>query len=167
MFILNIIHHGQRRLIRSMATYNPSALWVAQQIREAFPYDTAPKMMVMDRDTIFSPLVKHTLPNMGIQVRRIDYKCPWQNGVVERFNLTLQTELLSLITAINLTHINKLLLQYRKYYNTARPHMTNNDFPPDKPEKMPVIVPFPDRKLSNVKSVSWVNGFHHSYSWAA
>jgi len=167
MFILNIIHHGQRRLIRSMATYNPTAAWVAQQIREAFPYDTAPKMMVMDRDTIFSPLVKHTLPNMGIQVRRIDYKCPWQNGVVERFNLTLQTELLSLITAINLTHINKLLRQYREYYNTARPHMTNNDFPPDKPERIPVIIPFPDRKLGNVKSASWVNGFHHSYSWAA
>jgi hypothetical protein len=45
--------------------------------------------------------------------------------------------------------------------------MTNNDFPPDKPEKMPVIVPFPDRTLGNVKSVSWMGGFHHSYCWAA
>jgi putative transposase len=132
---------------------------VAQQIREAFPYDTAPETIVMDRDSLFLSLVKQTLPNMGIQVRRIDYKCPWQNGVVERFNLTLQTELLSLITAVSENHINKLLRQYREYYNTARPHMTNNDFPPDTPEKLPVIIPFPERNVGKVKSVSWVGGF--------
>jgi hypothetical protein len=124
-------------------------------------------MMVMDRDTIFSPLVKHTLPNMGIQVRQIDYKCPWQNGVVERFNLILQSELLSLITAVNENHMSRLLRQYRGYYNTARPHMTNNDFPPDGVEKLPVMIAFPERNVDNVKSVSWVGGFHHSYYWAA
>jgi transposase len=167
MFILNIIDHGRRHLFRSTATYHPTALWVAQQIREAFPYDTAPETIVMDRDSLFLSLVKQTLPNMGIKVRRIDYKCPWQNGVVERFNLTLQAELLSLITAVNLTHINKLLRQYREYYNTVRPHMTNDDFPPDAPENKPVIIPFPERKLENVNSVSWVGGFHHSYYWAA
>jgi len=167
MYILNIIHHGRRYLIRSTATYHPTALWLAQQIREAFPYDTAPGIMLMDRDALFLSLVKQTLPNMGIQVRRIDYKCPWQNGVVERFNLTLQTELLSLITAVSENHMNKLLRQYREYYNTARPHMTNNDFPPDAPEKLPVIIPFPERNAGNVKSVSWVGGFHHSYYWAA
>jgi len=167
MYILNIIHHGRRYLIRSTATYHPTALWLAQQIREAFPYDTAPGIMLMDRDALFLSLVKQTLPNMGIQVRRIDYKCPWQNGVVERFNLTLQTELLSLITAVSENHMNKLLRQYREYYNTARPHMTNNDFPPDAPEKLPVIISFPERSVGNVKSISWVGGFHHSYYWAA
>jgi hypothetical protein len=55
----------------------------------------------------------------------------------------------------------------REYYNTARPHMTNNDFPPDAPEKLPVTIPFPERNVGNVKSVSWVGGFHHSYYWAA
>ena len=88
-------------------------------------------------------------------------------SIKKRFNLTLQAELLSLITAVNLTHINKLLRQYREYYNTVRPHMTNDDFPPDTPENKPVIIPFPERKLENVKSVSWVGGFHHSYYWAA
>jgi len=104
---------------------------------------------------------------MGIQVRRIDYKCPWQNGVVERFNLTLQTELLSLITAVSENHMNRLLRQYRKYYNTARPHMTNNNFPPDGVEKLPVTIPAQERNVGNVKSISWVGGFHHSYYWAA
>ena len=58
-------------------------------------------------------------------------------------------------------------LYVRKYYNTARPHMTNNDFPPDGVEKLPVTIPFPERNVGNVKSVSWVGGFHHSYYWAA
>jgi hypothetical protein len=41
--------------------------------------------------------------------------------------------------------------------NTRDTHMTNDDFPPDAPENKPVIIPFPERKLENVKSVSWVN----------
>jgi len=35
-----------------------------------------------------------------------------------------------------------------------RPHMTNNDFPPVAPEKLPVIIPFPEKNVGNVKSVS-------------
>jgi putative transposase len=91
----------------------------------------------------------------------------YEGQVVERFNLTLQTELLSLITAVSENHMNRLLRQYREYYNTARPHMTNMDFPPDAPEKLLVIILFPERNAGNVKSVSRVGGFHHSYYWAA
>ena len=164
LFILNIIHHSRRVLIRSVATYNPSSAWVAQQIREAFPYDTAPKFMIMDRDTIFLPLIYQTLPNMGIKPLRTDYQTPWQNCVVERFHLTLQSELLAYIVPINADHMNRLLVKYKDYYNNARPHMTNHDQPPI---MKPVKLPKAEKSVSNVESVSWVGGFHHSYRWAA
>ena len=64
--------------------------------------------MLLDRNTIFLPVINQTLPNMGIKVRRIDYKSPWQNGVAERFILTLQTELLDLITPLNADHMKRI-----------------------------------------------------------
>ena len=73
----------------SRATHNPSSDWVAQQIRDAYPFDEEPKLMLLDHDSIFIPLVNTTLPNMGIKVVRASVGCPWQNGAVERFNRTL------------------------------------------------------------------------------
>ncbi|GAB6059353.1 hypothetical protein JCM31598_24700 [Desulfonatronum parangueonense] len=169
MYILNIINHGTRELIWMAATYHPTAEWVAQQLREAFPFDKAPKFMVVDRDSIFVPVVNQTLPNMGVKVLRIDYKCPWQNGIVERFNRTLQEDLLDYIIPLGETHLNRLLNDFKVYYNTARPHMAKSGFPPVKSraqEKCPSrFLPqgFAGRKLV---SYSWLNGLHHSYAWA-
>ena len=164
LFILNIIHHSRRQLIYSVATHNPTSAWIAQQIREAFPFDTAPKYMIMDRDTIFLPLIHQTLPNIGIEVFRTDFKSPWQNCVVERFNLTLQQELLDYITPVNTEHMNRLLAKYKVYYNYARPHMTNNSEPP---VHEAIDIQPAEKSLRNLESIPWVGGFHHSYHWAA
>ena len=36
-----VIKHGRRHIVHFNATFNPTASWVMQQLREAFPYDTA------------------------------------------------------------------------------------------------------------------------------
>ena len=36
-----------------------------QQLREAFPYDTAPRQLLFDRDSIFSPAVVRFVKGMG------------------------------------------------------------------------------------------------------
>ncbi len=45
-----VIEHGRRRILHFNATYNPSAAWVIQQLREAFPYDTVLTHLIFDRD---------------------------------------------------------------------------------------------------------------------
>ena len=40
-----IIEHGRRHIVHFNATFHPSAAWVIQQLREAFPYDTAPRYL--------------------------------------------------------------------------------------------------------------------------
>ena len=52
-----VIEHGRRHIVHFNATFHPTSAWVMQQLREAFPYDTAPRYLVLDRDSIFSPAV--------------------------------------------------------------------------------------------------------------
>ena len=171
MAVFNLIDHGRRVLHWSRATYNPTAEWVAQQLRNAFmDMDELPEAIVMDRDSIFLPIVKQTLPAMGIKTIRIGYKCPWQNAVVERFHRTLADELLRDVQPVNDRHLNRLLVEFRKYYNTARPHMACGTEPPVLPDVTnnpaandPDFFKTP-RKLVRQK---WLGGLHSSYRWAA
>ena len=166
LFIFNLIDHGRRVLHWSRATYNPTADWVAQQLRNAFmDLDELPEAIVMDRDNIFRPIVKQTFPAMGIEVIRTGYKCPWQNAVVERFHRTLDDDLLRYVQPINDRHLNRLLNEFRKYYNTARPHMANGAEPPIFPDVTnnpavndPEFFKAP-RKLVRQK---WLGGLHSS-----
>ena len=171
IYILNIIDHGRRVLHWSRATYHPTSEWVAQQLRNAFmDMDTLPEAMVMDRDSILRPIAKRTLPGMNIKPIRIAYKCPWQNAVVERFHRTLNEELLRYVQPVHDRHLNRLLKEFRCYYNTARPHMANDAEPPILPDMSrhpaandPDFFNTP-RKLVRKK---WLGGLHSSYRWAA
>ena len=166
IFILNIIHHGRRLLVGCRATFNPTSDWVAQQIRNAFPFDEAPKIMLMDHDSIFIPLLKATLPNMGIRVVRTSIGCPWQNGIVERFNRTLTEELLNHVIPVGTQHINLLLKEYQTFYNTARPHKANEGQSPIQYTAAVNDVSFRPGTLC-AEAIPWLNGLHHSYRRAA
>ena len=48
---------GRRHIVHFNATFHPTSAWVIQQLREAFPYDTAPRYLIFDRDFIFNAAV--------------------------------------------------------------------------------------------------------------
>jgi len=165
LYILSIISHHRRELKLIRSTYHPNTNWVAQQIREAFPFDEAPKMMLMDHDTIFLPIFKNTLPAMGIEVLRTAVKCPWQNGTVERFNRTLSEELLNHVIPISDKHLNHLLKNYKLFYNSSRPHRANGGEAPHNLEA--ANSPSYENQPNRVQAIPWLNGLHHSYKLAA
>ncbi len=165
LYILSIVNHCRRELAYCRSTYHPTAAWVAQQLRESFPFDDGPAKFVIDHDSIFLPVVRNTLPAMGIDVVRTAVKCPWQNGAVERFNRTLTEELLDHIIPISDIHLNRLLANYRTFYNSARPHQANDGQAPLQHE-VANSENFIEQPL-RVEAVSWLNGLHHSYRHAA
>ncbi len=73
-----VIEHGRRHIVHFNATFHPTSAWVMQQLREAFPYDTAPRYLIFDRDSIFSPAVVEFIRAMGTKPVRISYRSPWQ-----------------------------------------------------------------------------------------
>ena len=50
LWIFVVLHHERRRVMRFAVTDHPHAFWVTQQIREAFPFHTAPRYAILDRD---------------------------------------------------------------------------------------------------------------------
>jgi transposase InsO family protein len=97
---LFVIEHGRRHIVHFNATFNPTASWVMQQLREAFPYDTAPRYLIFDGDAIFSPAVVEFIRAMGTKPIRTSYRSPWQNGTAERWIGSCRRELLEHVVVL-------------------------------------------------------------------
>ena len=66
LFVLVILAHDLRRVVHTAVTERPTAAWTAQQFREAFPWDQAPRYLIRDRDRAFQA-VKATAEAMGLE----------------------------------------------------------------------------------------------------
>ena len=53
LFVLVLRSHARRRVVPVAVTAHPTAAWTAQQLREAFPWDEAPRDVLHDRDHAF------------------------------------------------------------------------------------------------------------------
>src|SRR5262249_46869350 len=53
LFVFIVLAHDRRRVVHFNVTAHPTAEWTAQQMLEAFPFDTAPKYLLRDRDRIY------------------------------------------------------------------------------------------------------------------
>jgi hypothetical protein len=56
LFVLMLLAHDRRRIRHVAVTAHPTAAWTAQQLREAFPWDEAPRYLIHDRDHAFDRL---------------------------------------------------------------------------------------------------------------
>ena len=101
LYVGFVIHHDRRKVLHFNVTEHPTAPWVIQQLRESFPYDTAPSYLVFDRDAIFAGKVMETVRALGVKPRRTAYRSPWQNGVAERCIGSCRRELLDRVGGLH------------------------------------------------------------------
>ena len=71
-----VLRHGRRQLLSIAVTAHPTAEWLARQLSEAFPWDSAPQYLVHDRDSSYGAPFKQRLRAMGIRDRPIAARCP-------------------------------------------------------------------------------------------
>ncbi len=136
-------------------------LWAEVQLREAFPYEFAPKYLIFDRDAKFDPDVVVTVRAMGSQPTRTSFQSPWQNGVAERWIGSCRRDLLDHVIVLNERHLRRLLAEYVRYYHEDRTHLGLGKETPHQRAAQ--------RRYGaeRVVSRSRLGGLHHRYDLAA
>jgi hypothetical protein len=84
LFVFVVLSHDRRRIVHVNVTAHPTAAWTAQQLREAWPWDTAPRFVIRDRDGIYGSEFLTAMQGMGIEQVLTSPRAPWQNPFVER-----------------------------------------------------------------------------------
>jgi putative transposase len=95
-----IISHDRRQILHFNVTWHPTSAWIVQQLREAFPFQTAPKYLIFDRDAKYGREVPLAARSMNIVCIRPSLQSPWQNGVAERWVESCRRDLLDHIIAV-------------------------------------------------------------------
>ena len=154
MFI--ILAHERRRIVHFNITEHPTAQWTFQQIVDAFPWDTAPRYLLRDRDSIYSSAFQSRVKNLGIEEVKTAPHSPWQSPYVERLIGSIRRECLNNVIVLNERHLRRVLQSYVDYYHHWRTHRSLDM---DAPEPRPVQPP----ELGPVRKQPEVGGLHHHY----
>ena len=85
LYCLFVIGHDRRKILHFNVTRTPNALWVVQQLREAWAYKQPHRFLLFDRDAKFGADVVSAVRDIGSQPTRTAFRSPWQNGVAERW----------------------------------------------------------------------------------
>jgi len=123
LYAFVVLGLGRRLLLHIEVTDHPTAEWLANQITEAFPWDTAPGFVVRDNDGAYGAVFRRRLWAMGIRDHPIMPRSPWQNGYVERVIGSIRRECLDHIIVLNAVHLRRVLRAYADYYNSDRTHL--------------------------------------------
>ncbi len=155
LYVLVVLGHGRRNILHIEVTDHPTAPWLAQQITEAFPWDSAPTYLLRDNDGAYGLVLRRRIRAMGIRDCPVAPHSPWQNGYVERVIGSIRRECLDHMIVFNAAHLRRLLKAYVEYYNNDRTHLgLDKDTPhPRAIETTGAIISRPI-----------LGGLHHRYS---
>jgi putative transposase len=155
-FVLVILAHHRRRVVHFNVTEHPTAQWTAQQVVEAFPWETAPRYLLCDRDRIYGVLFRQRVRHVGIEEILIAPRSPWQNPYVERLIGSIRRDCLDHVIVLHERHLRRLLTSYFSYYHAWRTHRAlDMDAPVPRPVQPPELGP--------VQEVPEVDGLHHHH----
>ena len=156
LYVFLVVAHQRRRLVHFNVTSNPTAEWTAQQMREAFPDDSASRYLLRDRDSIYGEDFREQVAAMGIKEVLTAARSPWQNPFAERLIGSIRRGCLDHVIVLNRRHLRRIPKSYWAYYHRARPHLGL-----DKDAPIPRQVQGPDR--GQVVTFPEVGGLHHRY----
>jgi putative transposase len=109
LFVFIVLAHDRRRVIHFNVTAHPTAEWTAQQMLEAFPYDTAPKYLLRDRDRIYGQEFCKQVEVMNIKEVLSAPRSPWQRAYVERVIGSIRRECLDHVIVVDEESLRRTL----------------------------------------------------------
>jgi putative transposase len=156
LYVFLVLAHDRRRLLHFGVTAHPTAEWTAHQLREAFPWDSAPRYLLRDRDRIFGPEFVEQVKAMGIKPVLSAPCSPWQRAYVERVMGSIRRECLGHVIVLSERSLRRTLTAYFPYYHQWRTHLSLGKDAPhprrtQRPSEGPVI------------EIPELGGLHHRY----
>jgi transposase InsO family protein len=152
LFALVILAHERRRIVHVAVTAHPTAAWTVQQLRNAFPWDQAPRYLV--RDHAFEAWA-FAAKSMGIDEVLTAPRSPWQNPYGERLIGSIRRECLNHVVVFNEAGLYHILSRYVDYYEPSRTHLSLQKDAP-----IPRSIAPAD---GSVVAIPQVGGLHHRY----
>ena len=156
LFVLVVLSHDRREILRTNVTESPTAAWTARQIVEAAGLDEVPKYLVRDRDRKFSAFFSRQVEATGLREVLTAPGSPWQNAYAERVIGTIRRECLDHTIILGEQHLRRTVKRFSNYYNGVRTHLgLEKDTPRGR------LAQFPD--LGTIHSRRHCGGLHHEY----
>jgi transposase InsO family protein len=94
LFVFVVLSHARGRVVHFHAREHPTREWIMQQLREAFPWDQAPRYLLRDRDAIYGSEFAAITKGMGAEEAVTAPRAPWQDPFVERLVGSIRRECL-------------------------------------------------------------------------
>ena len=160
LYVFVVLRHERREIVHFNATYNPTAEWTSRQIMEAFPFDSAPRYLLRDRDSIYGKRFRTQVNSLGIEEVITAPRSPWQKPYVEGIIGSIRRECLNHVIILNKRHLQQVLKSYATYYHEARTHLSLD-------KQSPVPRPIEPPAQGEVVAIPHVGGLHHEYRRAA
>jgi putative transposase len=154
LFVFIVIQHDRRRLVHFNVTAHPTAEWTARQIVEAFPFETAPKYLLRDRNGIYGDAFREQVAVMNIKEVLGTPRSPWQRACVERVIGSIRRECLDHVIILDEEGLRRVLSLYFRYYHRSRLHLSLDKDSPD---------PRPAQSVGKIIAIPEVGGLHHRY----
>src|ERR1700688_1007880 len=156
LYVMIILAHDRKKIVRFDVTRYPTAGWLAQQVTEAFPWETAPRYLLRDRDASYGTNFRRRAEAMGIVETIPAPRSSWQNPYVERVIGSIRRECLDHVIIFNERHLRRVLSSYVDYYHLTRTHLSLDK---DCPHSRCVQPP----RSGRVIAIPQVGGLHHCY----
>jgi transposase InsO family protein len=156
LYVFLVLSLDRRRVAHFNVTAMPTADGTSLQLIQAFPYDSAPKYLIRDRDSVYGQRAIDTLGILGIEQIVTAPRSPWQNGYCERIIGTIRRECLDHVIVLGEKHLRRVLKEYLGYYHGSRTHLGLEKDAPEPRKIQP-------QDVGPVVGKPVLGGLHHRY----
>jgi len=156
LFVFVILSHDRRQPVHIGVTEFPTSEWVARQLLDAFPWDSAPRYILHDRDGSSGEKFSESAGWLGAREVLTAPQSPWHNPYVDRLIGSIRRECLDHMIVPNESGLRRILRSYVEYYESSRTHLSLG-------KDAPVGRPIQPVEVGRIVEISQVGGLHHRY----
>jgi len=169
LYALIIVEHGTRRVHLAGITAHPDGAWITQAARNVLmdlgQRVASVKFLIRDRAGQFTGSFDAVFTAEGIRILRSPPQAPRANAICERMIGTLRRELLDRLLIVDEHHLRRMLTEYLRHHNAARPHRALGQLTPAQAGTHP---PEPiDLADHRIRRKQVLGGLTHEYYVAA